>query len=90
MTSTPDPLDGPFMTAQQLTDSSDEPGYPIAPQPVLQARLAEVREALVAAGIPADTAARRAMGVYSDWLSAISERSTALSLAQYAARKAGR
>jgi len=28
----PDPLDGPFMTAGQLTDYSDEPGYAILPQ----------------------------------------------------------
>lgn len=90
MTNTPNPLDGPFMSATALTDFSDEPGYAIEPQPVLQDKLDTVRAALVAARLPADTAARRAMGVYSDWLSAISERSTALTLAQYAARKAGR
>jgi hypothetical protein len=28
------PLDGPFMTATQLTDYSDEPGYAIPPAPV--------------------------------------------------------
>jgi hypothetical protein len=34
MTDTRNPLDGPFMTAAQLTDSSNEPGYAIK-SPVL-------------------------------------------------------
>jgi len=94
MANTQNPLDGPFMSSTQMTDYSDEPDYAIAPasplQPVLEARLAVVREALTAAGIPAPLARRKAMGVYEDWLSAIAARQTGETLAEYATRKAGR
>jgi hypothetical protein len=85
------PLDGPFMTSAQLTDYSDAPGYAIRPQPqpVLEARLAVVREALAAAGVPEPLARRRAMGIYSDWLDSVAGRHTSLTLAQFADSMAG-
>lgn len=94
MTNTPDPLNGPFMSTRTLTDSSDEPGYAVPPlgplQPVLEAKLATVREALVAAGIAEPLARRKAWGVYEEWLEAVTGRHTAETLAEYATRKAGR
>lgn len=86
MTDTRNPLDGPFMSARTLTDSSDEPGYAIRPQPVLQDKLTRAMVGLRRAGLAPAEARRRASGTYSGWMSAILDRSTAESLEAYAER----
>jgi hypothetical protein len=90
MTDTRNPLDGPFMSAKALTDSSDMPGYAIpAPsqQLVLQRRLRQVRTGLQRAGAdPALLTMARVMGIYNDWMSDVAGRHTAESLEAYAER----
>jgi len=46
---TPSPLDGPFMTSHQMTDSSSAEGYAIPPSPERPAlsRARQLREAAI-------------------------------------------
>lgn len=90
---TPDPMNGPFPTAGQLTDYSDDLDFAIVPQPRTPAvprYFWDARAAVRKAYPTLDPAAtdRKAWGIAQDYESAVLNRRTVGTMDEYAVQLA--